>query len=162
QHRSALAAAVQARTHPQAQASSAVVLKNAKTMTHAEHSDLVDPAELLARAGMNGKPAVQPATAQKPRRLAMPPVDVETELGRLLWRRAAPGVQEGPRQERDHESGDESPDVRPVRDTGRLIAHRDRAQPVDELEERPDADHEDGRHRPKCEEVPQREKHANL
>ena len=86
QHRSALAAAVQARTHPQAQASSAVVLKNAKTMTHAEHSDLVDPAELLARAGMNGKPAVQPATAQKPRRLAMPPVDVETELGRLKAR----------------------------------------------------------------------------
>ena len=62
------------------------MLKNAKTMTHAEHSDLVDPAELLARAGMNGKPAVQPATAQKPRRLAMPPVDVETELGRLKAR----------------------------------------------------------------------------
>src|SRR5206468_3903153 len=79
-------AAVQARTHPQAQASSAVVLKNAKTMTHAEHSDLVDPAELLARAGMNGKPAVRPATAQKARRLAMPPVDVETELGRLKAR----------------------------------------------------------------------------
>src|SRR3989441_10664863 len=83
QHRSALAAAVQARTHPQAQASSAVVLKNAKTMTHAEHSDLVDPAELLARAGLNGKPTVAPVPAPRPKRLAMPPVDVEVELSRL-------------------------------------------------------------------------------
>jgi len=86
QHRSALAAAVQARTHPQAQASSAVVLKNAETMTHAEHSDLVDPAQLLARAGLNGKPMVHSAPAPKPRRLAMPPVDVETELARLTTR----------------------------------------------------------------------------
>ena len=81
QHRSALAAAVQARTRPEA--SSAVVLKNAKTMTHAEHSDLVDPAELLARAGLNGKPTVQSAPAPRPRRQAMPPIDVETELARL-------------------------------------------------------------------------------
>src|SRR5439155_984856 len=47
---------------------------------------LGDLPKLLASAGMNGKPAVQPATAQKPRRLAMPPVDVETELGRLKAR----------------------------------------------------------------------------
>ena len=83
QHRSALAAAVQARTRPQAQSSSAVVLKNAKTMTHAEHSDLVDPADLLARAGLNGKPTVAPAPAPRPKRLVMPPVDVEVELSRL-------------------------------------------------------------------------------
>jgi hypothetical protein len=81
QHRSALAAAVQARTRPEA--SSAVVMKNAKTMTHAEHSDLVDPAELLARAGLNGKPKVEPAPAAKPKRVAMPHVDVEIELARL-------------------------------------------------------------------------------
>jgi tetratricopeptide (TPR) repeat protein len=83
QHRSALAAAVQARTRPAA--SSAVVMKNAKTMTHAEHSDLVDPAELLARAGLNGKPKVEAAAPAQPapKRKAMPIVDVETELARL-------------------------------------------------------------------------------
>jgi tetratricopeptide (TPR) repeat protein len=83
QHRSALAAAVQARTRPEA--SSAVVMKNAKTMTHAEHSDLVDPAELLARAGLNGKPKVEAAAPAQPapKRKAMPTVDVETELARL-------------------------------------------------------------------------------
>jgi hypothetical protein len=62
-HRSALAAAVQARTRPEA--SSAVVLKNAETMTHAERSDLTNTAELLARAGLNGtpKPKLEPVAA---------------------------------------------------------------------------------------------------
>jgi hypothetical protein len=54
-HRSALAAAVQARTRPEA--SSAVVLKNAETITHAEHSDIANAADLLARAGLGSKPA---------------------------------------------------------------------------------------------------------
>jgi hypothetical protein len=58
-HRSALAAAVQARTRPEA--SSAVVLKNAETITHAEHSDIANAADLLARAGLGTKPAPRPA-----------------------------------------------------------------------------------------------------
>ena len=64
-HRSALAAAVQARTRPEA--SSAVVLKNAETITHAEHSDLVNAAELLARAGLNGttRPKVEPVAGAR-------------------------------------------------------------------------------------------------
>ena len=57
-HRSALAAAVQARTRPEA--SSAVVLKNAETITHAERSDLTNAAELLARVGLNGTPKPKP------------------------------------------------------------------------------------------------------
>ena len=60
-HRSALAAAVQARTRPEA--SSAVVLKNAETITHAEHSDLANAADLLARAGLGAKPAPRPEPA---------------------------------------------------------------------------------------------------
>src|SRR5438552_5694013 len=60
-HRSALAAAVQARTRPEA--SSAVVLKNAETITHAERSDLTNAAELLARAGLNGTPKPRPEPA---------------------------------------------------------------------------------------------------
>jgi hypothetical protein len=64
-HRSALAAAVQARTRPEA--SSAVVLKNAETMTHAERSDLTNAADLLARAGLNGtpKPKTEPVAASR-------------------------------------------------------------------------------------------------
>ena len=60
-HRSALAAAVQARTRPEA--SSAVVLKNAETITHAEHSDLANAADLLARAGLGAKTAPRPEPA---------------------------------------------------------------------------------------------------
>jgi hypothetical protein len=64
-HRSALAAAVQARTRPEA--SSAVVLKNAETMTHAERSDLTNAADLLARAGLNGtpKPKTEPVAGSR-------------------------------------------------------------------------------------------------
>ena len=88
-HRSALAAAVQARTRPEA--SSAVVLKNAETITHAERSDLANAADLLARAGLNGtpKPKVEPAAAPRhgvpftPR----PVADLEAELARHV----APG-----------------------------------------------------------------------
>ena len=65
-HRSALAAAVQARTRPEA--SSAVVLKNAETMTHAEHSDLTNAADLLARAGLNGTPKPKPEPAPSSRK----------------------------------------------------------------------------------------------
>ena len=60
-HRSALAAAVQARTRPEA--SSAVVLKNAKTITHAEHSDIANASDLLARAGLGAKAAPKPEPA---------------------------------------------------------------------------------------------------
>ena len=88
-HRSALAAAVQARTRPEA--SSAVVLKNAETITHAERSDLANAAELLARAGLNGtpKPKVEPVAAPRhgvpftPR----PVAELEAELARHV----APG-----------------------------------------------------------------------
>jgi len=81
-HRSALAAAVQARTRPEA--SSAVVLKNAETMTHAERSDLTNAADLLARAGLNGtpKPKAQPvATPRKvPGFTPRPVAELEAEL----------------------------------------------------------------------------------
>jgi tetratricopeptide (TPR) repeat protein len=76
-HRSALAAAVQARTRPEA--SSAVVLKNAETITHAERTDLVSG--LLARTAMSQKPMAEaaPAPRKAPPR---PPIDLETELAR--------------------------------------------------------------------------------
>ena len=81
-HRSALAAAVQARTRPEA--SSAVVLKNAETMTHAEHSDLTNAAELLARAGLNGTPKPKPAPVAAPHKTAgfapRPLAELEAEL----------------------------------------------------------------------------------
>src|SRR5207249_570588 len=64
-HRSALAAAVQARTRPEA--SSTVVLKNAETITHAERSDLTNAAELLARAGLNGTPKPKVEAVAAPR-----------------------------------------------------------------------------------------------
>jgi tetratricopeptide (TPR) repeat protein len=82
-HRSALAAAVQARTRPEA--SSAVVLKNAETITHAEHSDLANASDLLARAGLAAmatpKPQVVPAA--KPKGFAFRPrpiAELEAEL----------------------------------------------------------------------------------
>ena len=83
-HRSALAAAVQARTRPEA--SSAVVLKNAETITHAEHSDLANAAELLARAGLNGtpKPKTEPVPAAASRKgvpfTPRPVAELEAEL----------------------------------------------------------------------------------
>ena len=83
-HRSALAAAVQARTRPEA--SSAVVLKNAETITHAEHSDLANAADLLARAGLGAKPApkLEHASA-KPKIILFTPrpiAELEAELAR--------------------------------------------------------------------------------
>jgi hypothetical protein len=79
-HRSALAAAVQARTRPEA--SSAVVLKNAETMTHAERSDLTNTADLLARAGLTGTPKPKPVAA--PHKVAgfvpRPLAELEAEL----------------------------------------------------------------------------------
>ena len=87
-HRSALAAAVQARTRPEA--SSAVVLKNAETITHAERSDLTNAADLLARAGMGARPVLKaepaapkpskPKVAFTPRPIA----ELEAELARPL------------------------------------------------------------------------------
>ena len=89
-HRSALAAAVQARTRPEA--SSAVVLKNAETITHAEHSDIANAAELLARAGLGVKRASKPEPAAAKRTAAVfaprPIGEVEAELAR----HAATGV----------------------------------------------------------------------
>jgi tetratricopeptide (TPR) repeat protein len=84
-HRSALAAAVQARTRPEA--SSAVVLKNAETITHAEHSDIANAAELLARAGLGAKPAPkpEPAAARGKHAVAFTPrpiAELEAELAR--------------------------------------------------------------------------------
>jgi hypothetical protein len=81
-HRSALAAAVQARTRPEA--SSAVVLKNAETITHAEHSDIANAADLLARVGLGAKPAQKPQPiAAKPKAAAFTPrpiAELEAEL----------------------------------------------------------------------------------
>ena len=83
-HRSALKAAVQARTRPEA--SSAVVLKNAETITHAERSDLTNAAELLARAGLGTKPAPRPEPVPaKPKFAAFTPrpiAELEAELAR--------------------------------------------------------------------------------
>ena len=85
-HRSALAAAVQARTRPEA--SSAVVLKNAETITHAERSDLTNAAELLARAGLGTRPAPKPEpVVASPRVVAFTPrplAELEAELARPL------------------------------------------------------------------------------
>jgi tetratricopeptide (TPR) repeat protein len=84
-HRSALAAAVQARTRPEA--SSAVVLKNAETITHAERTDITNAADLLARAGLRNQPAPKPqAPAPKPARTVefrpRPAAELEAELAR--------------------------------------------------------------------------------
>jgi tetratricopeptide (TPR) repeat protein len=89
-HRSALAKAVQARTRPEA--SSAVVLKNAETITHAEHSDLANAADLLARAGLGAKPAPRPEPAlaarpAKPKAVVFTPrpiAELEAELARHI------------------------------------------------------------------------------
>ncbi len=85
-HQSALAAAVQARTRPEA--SSAVVLKNAETITHAERSDLTNGSALLARAGLGARPAPKPAPAAdakpaKPKAVVFTPRpigEIEAEL----------------------------------------------------------------------------------
>lgn len=85
-HRSALAAAVQARTRPEA--SSAVVLKNAHTITHAERSDITNATDLLARAGVGTKPAPKPEPAVAKRAPAPVPLaprpiaELEAELAR--------------------------------------------------------------------------------
>jgi tetratricopeptide (TPR) repeat protein len=84
-HRSALAAAVQARTRPEA--SSAVVLKNAETITHAERSDITNASTLLARAGLGAKPAPKPDPAAPAKRPAVvftprPIAELEAELAR--------------------------------------------------------------------------------
>jgi tetratricopeptide (TPR) repeat protein len=87
-HRSALAAAVQARTRPEA--SSAVVLKNAETITHAEHSDIANAADLLARAGIGLKTAPKPQPVVEPKQAKpkaavftpRPIAELEAELAR--------------------------------------------------------------------------------
>jgi hypothetical protein len=83
-HRSALAEAVQARTRPEA--SSAVVLKNAETLTHAERSDIANPADLLGRAGLGARLAPKPgAVDAKPKAVAFTPrpiAELEAELAR--------------------------------------------------------------------------------
>jgi len=83
-HRSALAAAVQARTRPEA--SSAVVLKNAETITHAERSDLTNAADLLRRAGIGAKPAPKPEPVAAKRKevpfVPRPIAELEAELAR--------------------------------------------------------------------------------
>jgi len=83
-HRSALAAAVHARTRPEA--SSAVVLKNAETITHAERSDLTNAADLLLRAGIGGKRAPKPEPAAAKRTTVAftprPIAELEAELAR--------------------------------------------------------------------------------
>jgi tetratricopeptide (TPR) repeat protein len=88
-HLSALAAAVQARTRPEA--SSAVVLKNAETITHAERSDIANASDLLARAGLGGRPAPKPAPAApkpaKPKAVEFvprPTAEVDAELARHM------------------------------------------------------------------------------
>jgi tetratricopeptide (TPR) repeat protein len=83
-HGSALAAAVQARTRPQA--SSAVVLKNAETITHAERTDITNTADLLARAGLAARPKPKPDTvaATKVVFTPRPVAELEAELARHL------------------------------------------------------------------------------
>jgi tetratricopeptide (TPR) repeat protein len=90
-HRSALAAAVQARTRPEA--SSAVVLKNAETITHAEHSDIANASELLARAGLGAKlaPKPSPPAAKGKAVVAFTPRPIE-ELEAELARHPATGA----------------------------------------------------------------------
>jgi hypothetical protein len=78
---SALSTTMQARTRPQA--SNAMVIKDASTMTHAEVTDLTSASALLARAGINGKPKPEPAAPPRP---ARPPLDLEAELARLAPR----------------------------------------------------------------------------
>jgi hypothetical protein len=81
--RSALATAVQARTRPQA--SSAVVLKNALTMTHAERTDITNAADLLARAGLGTGPKPKPETAARPVGFTPRPLaELEAELARHI------------------------------------------------------------------------------
>jgi hypothetical protein len=85
-HRSALVAAVQARTRPEA--SSAVVLKNAETITHAERTDITNAADLLARAGLGAqpRPKAEPAVAERKAIVFTPrPVaELEAELARHI------------------------------------------------------------------------------
>ncbi|HEV8534879.1 MAG TPA: hypothetical protein VGR87_04055 [Candidatus Limnocylindria bacterium] len=85
-HRSALAAAVQARTR--GEGSSAVVLKNAETLTHAERTDVASASDWRARAGLNGSPRTEVVVAP-PRRIGRMPVDPEPELARLVPRAGA-------------------------------------------------------------------------
>jgi hypothetical protein len=86
-HRSALAAAVHARTRPEA--SSAVVLKNAETITHAERTDITNAADLLARAGLGNQtapkpraPSAAPAPARTVAFTPRPAAEIEAELAR--------------------------------------------------------------------------------
>src|SRR4029077_14469005 len=87
-HRSALAAAGQAHARPEA--SSAVVLKNAETITHAERSDIANAADLLARAGLGAqsapKPEPAPVKPAKPKAVVVftprPIAELEAELAR--------------------------------------------------------------------------------
>ncbi|MDQ2913664.1 MAG: hypothetical protein M3T56_10455, partial [Chloroflexota bacterium] len=85
-HRSALAAAVQARTRPEA--SSAVVLKNAETITHADPTDIMSAAELLARAGLGAKPRPKPEPPVAARQAVVftprPIAELEAELARHI------------------------------------------------------------------------------
>jgi hypothetical protein len=84
-HRSALAAAVQARTRPQA--SSAVVLKNAETITHADPTDIMTAADLLARAGLGATPKPKPEVVAARTVVVVTPrpvADLEAELGRQI------------------------------------------------------------------------------
>ncbi len=87
-HRSALAAAVHARTRPEA--TSAVVLKNAETITHAERSDLTGAADLLARTGLAAmaRPKQNPEPAVAERKVVVftprPVAELEAELARQI------------------------------------------------------------------------------
>jgi tetratricopeptide (TPR) repeat protein len=87
-HRSALAAAVQGRTRPQA--SSAVVLKNAETITHAERTDITSAVDLLARAGLGArlKPKPTPEIVVAARKVVVvtprPVAELEAELARQI------------------------------------------------------------------------------
>jgi len=81
----ALSAAVQARTRPAA--SSTVAFQGARTFTHAEKGDVMSAADLLERAGLNGKPKAEIVASPRPPR---PPVDLEAELARLGPRGSLP------------------------------------------------------------------------
>jgi hypothetical protein len=75
-------APAQARTRPEA--STAVVMKDARTLTHVEQTDVINAAALLARAGLNGRPKADAVAASQ--RPARPPIDLDAELARLAPR----------------------------------------------------------------------------
>ncbi len=71
------------KTRPDA-SHTAVVLKGAKTVTHAEQGDLTGPVNLLERAGLSKNGHKSATTSDRPARPPRPPIDLERELAMLV------------------------------------------------------------------------------